>query len=36
MMICPHCKMWMKPMGFNCEFCGKSVKKKFKKKQEKE
>ncbi len=25
MMICPHCGMYMKPMGLNCEFCGKDI-----------
>ena len=29
MMFCPNprCKMWMKPMGFHCEFCGTDLRK---------
>lgn len=34
MKICPSCKMYMKPMGIYCEFCGSVVIKK-KKRNEK-
>ena len=27
-MICPHCGMYMAPMGVYCEFCGKDIRKK--------